>query len=136
MGVLIVEAKHRSGSGITARLAKEQGKKVFALPGRLDTVNGRGVNILIKNGAILASSPSDIIDEIPEFQQLKKKIVVKHNTSVKREYRKIYNVLSDIPVSLDEISIRTQNNIKCSLKLLSLMELDDLIEEIPGVRIC
>ena len=104
--------------------------------GRLDTVNGRGVNILIKNGAILASSPSDIIDEILEFQQLKKKIVVKHNTSVKREYRKIYNVLSDIPVSLDEISIRTQNNIKCSLKLLSLMELDDLIEEIPGVRIC
>ena len=117
-------------------LQKSKERRFLLCLGRLDTVNGRGVNILIKNGAILASSPSDIIDEIPEFQQLKKKIVVKHNTSVKREYRKIYNVLSDIPVSLDEISIRTQNNIKCSLKLLSLMELDDLIEEIPGVRIC
>ena len=117
-------------------LQKSKERRFLLCLGRLDTVNGRGVNILIKNGAILASSPSDIIDEILEFQQLKKKIVVKHNTSVKREYRKIYNVLSDIPVSLDEISIRTQNNIKCSLKLLSLMELDDLIEEIPGVRIC
>ena len=117
-------------------LQKSKERRFLLCLGRLDTVNGRGVNILIRNGAILASSPSDIIDEIPEFQQLKKKIVVKHNTSVKREYRKIYNVLSDIPVSLDEISIRTQNNIKCSLKLLSLMELEDLIDEIPGVRIC
>ena len=125
-----VEVRLQQGS------QKSKGKRFLLCLGRLDTVNGRGVNILIKNGAILASSPSDIIDEIPEFQQFNKKIVVKHNTSVKREYRKIYNVLSDIPVSLDEISIRTQNNIKCSLKLLSLMELDDLIEEIPGVRIC
>ena len=117
-------------------LQKSKERRFLLCLGRLDTVNGRGVNILIRNGAILASSPSDIVDEIPEFQQLNKRIVVKHNTSVKREYRKIYNVLSDIPVSLDEISIRTQNNIKCSLKLLSLMELEDLIDEIPGVRIC
>ena len=64
------------------------------------------------------------------------KNIVKHNSFVKREYRKIYSVLSDEPISLDEISFKTNNNIKCTLKLLSLMELEDLIEEITGARIC
>ena len=80
-------------------------------------------------------SPKDIIDEIPEFRNLNKKIV-KYNSFVKKEYRKIYSVLNDEPISLDEISIETKNSIQCTLNLLSLMELEDLVEEIVGARIC
>ena len=64
------------------------------------------------------------------------RIFVKHNDFVKKEYRKIYNILTDIPISIDEISIKTQNDIKCTSNLLSLMEIEDLIDEIPGARIC
>ena len=116
-------------------MQKNKGKKFLHFHGRLDSINGIGVNNLIKKGAILVTSPKDIIDEIAEFRNPTKSIV-KHNTFVKKEYRKIYNVLSDIPIGLDEISIKTKNNIKCTLKLLSLMEIEDLIDELPGVRIC
>ena len=134
-GVLVVEAKYRSGTSITARLAKEQGKKVFALPGRLDNKNGVGVNKLIKEGASMVISPNDIIDEIPEFQSLVK-TNIRQNSSVKKEYRKIYSLLNDEPMTLDEISLKTKNDIKCTLNLLTLMELEDLVEEIVGARLC
>ena len=101
--------------------------------GRLDNVNGFGVNKLIKEGAILAISPNDIINE---FNELKENKVINHNDFIKKEYRKIYNYLNDIPISLDEIAIKTQNDVKCTLNLLSLMEIEDLVDEIPGARIC
>lgn len=83
--------------------------------GRLDSVNGVGVNILIKKGAILVTSPNDIIDEYPELQKLKKRIVT-NNVFIKKEYRKIYNILTDIPITLDEISIKTRKYCKMYFK--------------------
>ena len=113
----------------------KEGRKVFAFPGRLDSKNGVGVNRLIQQGAILVTSPNDIISEIPEIQERNRRII-KNNDLIKKEYRKIYSVLNDIPISSDEISIKTENDIRCTLNLLSLMEIEDLIEEIPGARIC
>ena len=106
-------------------------KKFLHFHGRLDSVNGVGVNLLIKKGAILVNSPDDILNELPDLKISKGKIIVK-NSFIKREYRKIYNILSDIPISLDEIAIKTQKEIKPTLNLLSLMEIEDLIDEIPG----
>ena len=116
-------------------MLKSKGEKYLHFHGRLDSINGVGVNILIKKGATMVTSPNDIINEFPEFQVLKNKML-NNNSLIKREYRKIYNILNDIPISLDEISIRTQNTIKCTLRLLSLMEIEDLIDEIPGARLC
>lgn len=131
-GVLIIEAKTRSGTSVTARYAKEQDRKVFALPGRLDSKNGIGVNKLIKRGAIMVTSVKDIIDEIPKFQSLIKEIP-KRTEFVKKEYRRIYSILNDEPLCIDEICQKTNNSISATLNLLSLMELDDLIEEVVGV---
>ncbi|MDF5431222.1 DNA-protecting protein DprA, partial [Vibrio parahaemolyticus] len=64
LGVLVVEAAEKSGSLITARYAAEQGREVFALPCSISSVNGRGGNQLIKNGACLVSEPNDILREI------------------------------------------------------------------------
>ena len=99
--------------------------------GKLDTVNGRGVNRMIREGAILVTNVNDIFDEIPEFQDFPK-MKVNHTFWVKKEYRRIYNVLSDEPKSLDEIAYQTRNSPKCTLNLLSLMELEDLVEEMVG----
>ena len=109
-------------------MLKSKGEKYLHFHGRLDSINGVGVNILIKKGATMVTSPNDIINEFPEFQVLKNKML-NNNSLIKREYRKIYNILNDIP-------IRTQNTIKCTLRLLSLMEIEDLIDEIPGARLC
>ena len=103
--------------------------------GRLDSKQGIGVNRLIQKGAKLVISAQDILNEFEELKNINKKII-KYNNCVKKEYRKIYSILSDIPLSLDEISNRTENTIRCTANLLSLMELEDLVILIVGRRIC
>ena len=65
LGVLVVEAGRNSGSLITARFALEQGRDVFALPGKVDAVQAFGTNALIKDGACLVSGIEDIIENLP-----------------------------------------------------------------------
>lgn len=130
-GLLVVEAQHRSGTSVTVKLAKLQGRKVFAFPGRLDSKNGIGVNRFIKEGAILVTSMDDIIREIPEFQDLKK-IAVCRSDAIKKEYRKIYSILSDEPMSIEDICFRTKNELPAVINLITLMEMDDLVQEILG----
>lgn len=133
--ILVIEAEYRSGTSITAKLGWEQGKRVYAIPGRLDNKNGVGVNRLIKDGAIMTICTEDILDDFEEFKYKEKRKVFQ-NSRVKKEYRKIYELLSDEPISLEEISIKTNNTIKCTSKLLILMEMEDLVKNILGVRLC
>ena len=63
-GVLVTEAKIRSGSFITVDFALEQGKEIFAVPGNINSVNSEGTNYLIKQGAKLVTSVDDILDEL------------------------------------------------------------------------
>ncbi|MDA7977433.1 MAG: DNA-processing protein DprA [Pirellulales bacterium] len=64
LGVLVIEAAARSGALITARHAMEQGRDVFALPGRVDNRVARGCHALLRDGAKLVESPDDILEEL------------------------------------------------------------------------
>lgn len=110
-------------------------KKFMRFLGRLDNKNGVGVNRLIKSGAKMAVCVNDILEDFKEFKYRKKRKVIQNNR-IKKEYRKIYEILSEKPISVEEISIKTNNTIMCTSKLLTLMELDDLVKQIIGVRIC
>ena len=64
LGVVVVEAAERSGSLITARLAADLGREVFALPGPVHSLNSAGCHLLIQQGAKLAFRPDDVLEEL------------------------------------------------------------------------
>ncbi len=70
LGVLVAEANVRSGSLITARTAAEQGREVFAIPGKVDSENSRGCHKLIKEGVHLVEEPADVYAHIAAFKNL------------------------------------------------------------------
>lgn len=136
LGVLIVEAEARSGTSITARFAREQGKFVFCIPNSIDNRKGIGTNNLIKKGATLVQMPSDVMEKyrtvekknitIEELDKKNKITPIKLN-QVPEEYKKIYEILYE-PLSINEISIRTKLDITEVYSKLFLMELEGLVK--------
>ncbi|MBP3596915.1 MAG: DNA-processing protein DprA [Clostridia bacterium] len=125
-GVLVIEAAYRSGTSITVRYAKEQGKRVFAIPGRLDNTYGVGVNKFIKDGAILVTEVNDILECYPQFMNKKRKSVIQKK--IKSEYLPIYQILKEKNSSIDEISRKIKNKTISEItNILTMMELEDLV---------
>ena len=123
MGVLVIEARHRSGSSITARYAREQNKAVFCIPRDIDKVTGRLTNDLIKEGAILVTSPSEIVDYYP-----KKHII----TGISEEFRDVYKYIGEVPITVDELCRLTNMSVAAINEKLMLMELDGIIKNVIG----
>lgn len=132
-GILVIEAAYRSGTSITARNANEQGKKVFAIPGRLDNYLGIGVNNLIKEGAILTTNVEDIVGSFPQFINRKRINMQKKNQYVNKKYEKIYNLVEKGGKFIDELLFETNLDFKELIKIVTNMELEELIyQEIDG----
>lgn len=131
-GILVIEAAFRSGTSITVNNAKKQGKKVFAIPGKLDSCVGVGVNNMIKYGAILTTNIEDIISNYPQFENKLRKSTqrkISKSVNIKFEYRKIYEILEQGEACIDEIIQETSITFKDIIKLLTNMEIEGLIEQ-------
>ena len=129
-GILVIEAAYYSGTSITARYAIEQGKKVFAIPGKLDSSVGVGVNNLIKKGAICTTKIEDILNYYPQFQIRNRR---KNYKNINKKYKKIYNYLKNSRFNIDEILSLTNYEIRKCLNLLSDMEIEGIIENDNGI---
>lgn len=127
--VLIVEAKEKSGSLITVDLALEQGKDVFAVPGRITDELSKGCNELIKYGAGIATRPKDILEELG----IKGKELQKNNTKkdflLAESEKMVYSCLDLHPKNIQEIFKETGICISSLTEILLKLQLNGLVEE-------
>lgn len=139
LGVVVAEAATNSGSLITAKLALEQGREVFAVPGSIREEACRGSNRLIKEGAKLIEGAQDILDEIlPQIDGRQRAMmrldVTPHDAQspMSQDDRLVYEALSYDAQSVDTVIERTGlSAAKASAILLSL-ELNGRVRQLPG----
>jgi DNA processing protein len=136
LGVVVVQASSRSGSLITARLALEQNRDVFAVPGNVGMAASQGTNRLIKEGAKLVESVHDILEEIlPRFRR-DGLIATEVTPPLEEEEERVYCLLGDEPMHIDSIIARTGMDASRVCAILLQLELKGLVQQLPGKRFC
>lgn len=132
-GCLVVEANLQSGSLITARLAVEQGREVFAIPGSIHSPMAKGCHQLIKQGAKLVDSMQDILDEMKIAPQ---SVVDSPNVEqpVDSEHDPLLEALGYDPVSLDVLAARSGLTTERLSAMLLVLELEGKLTSLPGGR--
>ncbi len=126
MGTLVVEAEHRSGSSITAKYTVEEQKILFCIPSNINSKQGVGTNRMIKQGAMLVTTPNDILDMYDLYNENK------IEKDIPEQYKEIYNYIQEQPINLNEISRKTGLSISELNSRISLMEIDGYIKSLPG----
>lgn len=131
LGVLVIEAALESGSLITARLAAEQGREVFALPGSIHSTLAKGCHRLIKQGAKLVESASDVLEELGRLLPLHTSQAVPAAVSVDAD-AELLDVLGGAPLALDQLAARLGLTVEdVSVKLLAA-EMRGAVAKLPG----
>ena len=140
LGTLVIEAARRSGSLITARLAAEQGREVFALPGSIHNPLSRGCHALIRQGAKLVETADDILSELaPLGHHL---LQSPAQTSPAEEplrimdddYVELRTLLGHDPISIDELATQSRLTIEQLSSMLLILELHGEVESLSGGR--
>ncbi len=137
-GVVVVEATMRSGSLITASLALEQGRDVFAIPGSIDSFKSTGTHFLIKQGAKLVENADDILNE-RGFDPSKETIepvgnTEKHSRDLPPDEERVFQCLGPYPVHIDEIIRSVEEEVGVVLGILTRLELNGLVRQLPGMK--
>ena len=135
-GVLVVEAAQRSGSLITARLALDEGREVFAIPGRVDSVKSAGTHRLLQEGAKLVGSIDDIFDELgwqggrPEGGPAP--VEDERTVALDQEEQLVLALLDVYPKQIDALITEARLGAASVSGVLMRLELHGLVEALPG----
>src|SRR5690606_32014880 len=129
-GCLVVEANVQSGSLITARLAAEQGREVFAIPGSIHSPVSKGCHQLIKQGAKLVDNIQDIVDELGGISR--------ENISTELQHAPEPNPLLDLmgfdPITIEVLIERSGLTSENLSAMLLMLELESRVASLPGGR--
>ena len=146
LGVVVVEAAPRSGSLITARMALEQGREVFAVPGSPLDPRYRGTNGLIRDGAVLTETVDDVMAHLLAMKSSHgekrftpdnpaQPVDIPSEIEVSRAQTIIRNLLGPVPVSVDELLRECQLSHAVMVTVLLELELAGRLERHPGNRV-
>ena len=139
LGAVIVEATRKSGSLITARLAADQGREVFAVPGSIQSFKSMGTHSLIKQGAKLVEHAQDIIEEIAPQIECRDSGITKAPAEQTRpaaalspEELNVFQALEPYPVHVDDLLHQVSLTPGKLLSVLLALELKGLVQQAPG----
>lgn len=132
-GLLVVEAAKQSGSLITARLALEQNREVFAIPGSIHNPLARGCNALIRQGAKLVETCEDILEELGHYNQSPNEPYQhKLQTGLDLEQQNLLNLVQFSPTSIDDLVRESGLAIEVVSSILLVLELEGFIASATG----
>jgi DNA processing protein len=144
LGTLVVEATRRSGSLITAHYARDFGREVFAIPGSIHNPLARGCHYLIRQGAKLVEEAADVLVELApqlraegfELKTAEPEPVAGDESPIKSDpsYQNLLKALGFSPTPIAEISARANLTTAEVSSMLLLLELEGLVEALPGGR--
>jgi DNA processing protein len=145
LGVVVVEAGDRSGAAISARLAMEQGREVFAVPGRIDSRNSSGCHQLIRDGATLVRSVDDVLEQLGPLstpvvvrkraeQGDQSEQIIKHPAELKLSDQEtaILQCIGQQPTAFDDIMHQTGLPASRVLSTISVLEVRRLIRRLSS----
>ncbi len=133
VGLLVVEAARQSGSLITARLALEQNREVFAIPGSIYNPLARGCNALIKEGAKLVETTDDILEELGEYNQ-RHEVNDRQNlqSELDLEQQNLLNLIPFSPTTIDYLVRQSGFSVEIVSSMLLVLELQGYIASAAG----
>ncbi len=138
LGTIVVEANQSSGALITANMAADYSRQVFAIPGRIDSPRSKGCHDLIKKGAALIDSAEDVIEELslqlpnsvsePETDEP----ALPLNDALPENEKRIYDLLEAQELSMDDIMLQTDLTTPVASVALLNLEMKRLVKQMPG----
>jgi len=134
LGCVVVEAAAASGSLITARSAAEQGREVFAIPGSIHSPLAKGCHTLIKQGAKLAESANDILEELRLAPHAVTAASGVSLPETSESGTRLLAALGYDPCDLDTLAERSRLNAADVSALLTQLEIDGIVAALPGGR--
>jgi len=150
LGVVVVEAATRSGSLITARIAQEIGREVFAVPGSPTDPRSRGANDLLRQGAILTETAEDVLDNLPQHPMSTalddnvtappglaepRPELADDSPDLPRTRTQVLDLLGPSPTAVDDVVRRCQFSPAAVMVVLLELELAGRLELLPGNRV-
>lgn len=141
-GTVVIEAAEQSGSLITARMALEYNREVFAVPGFPMDPRSVGSNLLIKEGATLVQNAQDVLEQMESGKYIQKNLCESEKVrslvpeNLEKTQQDILNFLSVVPVTIDELISRVKVSPQEVLAALLKLELESKVVRLHGQRVC